>query len=152
MNMAKLWKLPVVFNLREQRIRYGYVYGSSLRQHGWLHAWRLRPGNLGNFSPRFCNKTLTLIFVLSGGRNGRIYIYIYIFFLYKEEFFPNIYIVLQPTDGCPISTICHCRLQSITSSIVIQCSLCNPNLYGIIQQALSIPDLIKIPHEIMSCD
>ena len=84
--MAKLWKLPVVFNLREQRIRYGYVYGSSLRQHGLLHAWRLRPGNLGNFSPRFCNKTLTLIFVLSGGRNGRIYIYIYIFFYIKKNF------------------------------------------------------------------
>ncbi|KAI9561003.1 hypothetical protein GHT06_011959 [Daphnia sinensis] len=35
-----------------------------------------------------------------------------------------------------------------TSSSVIQCSLCNPNLYGITRQALPLPDLLNIPNEI----
>ncbi|XP_046634317.1 uncharacterized protein LOC124342020 isoform X1 [Daphnia pulicaria] len=45
------------------------------------------------------------------------------------------------------SSICECRLQPSTSSSVIQCSLCNPNLYGITRQALPLPDLLNIPNE-----
>lgn len=30
----------------------------------------------------------------------------------------------------------------------MQCSLCNPNLYGISRQALPLPDLVNIPNEI----
>ena len=44
--------------------------------------------------------------------------------------------------------MCECRLQPSTSSSVIQCSLCNPNLYGITRQALPLPDLLNIPNEI----
>nr|CAH0108688.1 unnamed protein product [Daphnia galeata] len=45
------------------------------------------------------------------------------------------------------SSMCECRLQPSTSSSVIQCSLCNPNLYGITRQALPLPDLLNIPNE-----
>jgi len=40
---------------------------------------------------------------------------------------------------------CGCRLQPSTSTSVVQCSLCNPNLCGISRQVL--PDLINISNE-----
>lgn len=41
---------------------------------------------------------------------------------------------------------CECRLQPSTSSSVVQCSLCNPNLYGI-SRRIPLPDLVHIPNE-----
>lgn len=31
---------------------------------------------------------------------------------------------------------------------MVQCSLCNPNLYGITRQALPLPDLVNIPNAV----
>ncbi|XP_032776662.1 uncharacterized protein LOC116915616 isoform X1 [Daphnia magna] len=54
------------------------------------------------------------------------------------------------TSQTPVgASVCECRLQPSTSSSVIQCSLCNPNLYGITRQALPLPDLLNIPNEIV---
>lgn len=40
---------------------------------------------------------------------------------------------------------CGCRMEPSTSSSVVQCSLCNPNLCGISRQVL--PDLINMSNE-----